>query len=66
MDEHARAVKGGRFLDWGIQNRLARIFNPQTGKTVMLAIDHGYSEGSTPGLRRWIKALFHSSTRWTP
>jgi putative autoinducer-2 (AI-2) aldolase len=52
MDEHARAIRGGRFLDWGIQNRLARIFNPQTGKTVMLAIDHGYSEGSTPGLER--------------
>ena len=35
-------LKGLNALDWGMQNRLARIFNPKTGRTVMLAFDHGY------------------------
>ena len=26
-------VKGGGALDWGMQNRLARIFNPASGRT---------------------------------
>ncbi len=37
-------------MDWGIKNRLSRIFQPRTGKTVMLAIDHGYFLGPTGGL----------------
>jgi len=45
-------LKGANALDWGMKNRLARIFNPQTGKTVMLAIDHGYFQGPTTGLER--------------
>jgi len=45
-------VKGAGALDWGMQNRLARIFNPQSGRTVMLAIDHGYFLGPTSGLER--------------
>ncbi len=45
-------LKGSGALDWGIQNRLARIFNPASGKTVMLAIDHGYFQGPTTGLER--------------
>lgn len=45
-------LKGLNALDWGMQNRLARIFNPQTGRTVMLAIDHGYFQGPTTGLER--------------
>ncbi len=45
-------LKGANALDWGMQNRLARIFDPQTGKTVMLAIDHGYFQGPTTGLER--------------
>ena len=45
-------VKGGGALDWGMQNRLARIFNPQSGRTVMLAFDHGYFQGPTTGLER--------------
>ena len=45
-------LKGSGALDWGIQNRLARIFNPVSGKTVMLAIDHGYFQGPTTGLER--------------
>jgi putative autoinducer-2 (AI-2) aldolase len=45
-------VKGTGALDWGMQNRLARIFNPASGRTVMLAIDHGYFQGPTSGLER--------------
>jgi len=37
-------------MDWGLNNRLARIFKPDTGKTVMLAVDHGYFLGPTSGL----------------
>jgi putative autoinducer-2 (AI-2) aldolase len=45
-------LKGSHQLDWGMKNRLARTFNPQTGRTVMLAIDHGYIQGPTTGLER--------------
>ena len=45
-------VKGAGALDWGMQNRLARIFNPASGRTVMLAFDHGYFQGPTTGLER--------------
>jgi putative autoinducer-2 (AI-2) aldolase len=45
-------VKGAGALDWGMQNRLARVFNPKSGRTVMLAIDHGYFLGPTSGLER--------------
>ena len=45
-------LKGSGALDWGMQNRLARIFDPTSGRTVMLAIDHGYFQGPTSGLER--------------
>tara|TARA_Y100001970_G_scaffold238371_1_gene299558 strand:+ start:271 stop:1152 length:882 start_codon:yes stop_codon:yes gene_type:complete len=45
-------LKGSNSLDWGMKNRLSRIFNPKTGKTVMLAFDHGYFQGATTGLER--------------
>src|SRR6201996_9104390 len=45
-------VKGADSYDWGMKNRLARIFRPDTGRTVMLAIDHGYFQGPTTGLER--------------
>jgi len=45
-------LKGSNSLDWGMKNRLSRIFNPRTGRTVMLAIDHGYFQGPTTGLER--------------
>jgi len=35
-----------------MRNRLARIFRPESGRTVMLAIDHGYFLGPTTGLER--------------
>ncbi|HKJ13942.1 MAG: 3-hydroxy-5-phosphonooxypentane-2,4-dione thiolase [Desulfobulbaceae bacterium] len=45
-------LKGSNSHDWGMKNRLSRIFNPETGRTVMLAIDHGYFQGPTSGLER--------------
>lgn len=36
-------------MDWGLQNRLSRIIKSDN-KTVMLAVDHGYFFGPTPGL----------------
>jgi 3-hydroxy-5-phosphonooxypentane-2,4-dione thiolase len=45
-------LKGSNALDWGMQNRLSRVFNPTSSKTVMLAIDHGYFQGPTSGLER--------------
>jgi putative autoinducer-2 (AI-2) aldolase len=45
-------LKGAGGLDWGARNRLARIFRPDSGRTVMLAFDHGYFQGPTTGLER--------------
>jgi len=47
-------------MDWGLRNRLSRIIKPETGRTVMLAVDHGYFLGPTSGLevpRRTIEPL---------
>jgi putative autoinducer-2 (AI-2) aldolase len=45
-------LKGSNNLDWGMKDRLSRIFNPETGKTVMLAFDHGFIMGPTSGVER--------------
>jgi len=45
-------LKGLNHADWGLKNRMSNIFNPDTGKTVMLAFDHGYFQGPTTGLER--------------
>jgi len=45
-------LKGSNNLDWGMKNRLAQIFDASTGRTVMLAFDHGYFLGPTSGLER--------------
>jgi putative autoinducer-2 (AI-2) aldolase len=45
-------LKGSNNYDWGMKNRLARIFSPASGRTVMLAFDHGYFQGPTTGLER--------------
>src|SRR2546421_9720647 len=50
--EHGYFLKGSGQYDWGMKNRLARIFNPASGRTVMLAFDHGYFQGPTTGLER--------------
>ncbi|MBN2438077.1 MAG: 3-hydroxy-5-phosphonooxypentane-2,4-dione thiolase [Deltaproteobacteria bacterium] len=52
QETEAFFLKGSNSLDWGMKNRLARIFNPVSGRTVMLAIDHGYFQGPTTGLER--------------
>ncbi len=50
-------LKGSNALDWGMQNRLSRIFNPVSGRTVMLAFDHGYFQGPTTGIERMDLAI---------
>ncbi len=45
-------LKGSNNLDWGMKDRLSRVFNPKSGRTVMLAFDHGYIMGPTSGLER--------------
>ncbi|HSB56895.1 MAG TPA: 3-hydroxy-5-phosphonooxypentane-2,4-dione thiolase [Nitrosopumilaceae archaeon] len=37
-------------MDWGMKNRLAKIIKPDTGRGVMLAVDHGYFLGPTERL----------------
>ncbi len=47
-------------MDWGMKNRLSRIIKPDTNRTVMLAVDHGYFLGPTHKLedaRATIKPL---------
>lgn len=44
-------------MDWGMQNRLSRIIKSETGRTVMLAVDHGYFQGPTTGLERPEKTI---------
>lgn len=39
-------------MDWGMKNRLSRIIRPGSGRTVMLAVDHGYFMGPTTGLEQ--------------
>jgi putative autoinducer-2 (AI-2) aldolase len=38
-------------MNWGMKNRLSRIINPDTKHCVMVAVDHGYFQGPTTGLR---------------
>ncbi len=52
VENQAFYVKGMDHVDWGMKDRLSRIFRPDTGKTVMLAFDHGYIMGATAGLER--------------
>jgi len=44
-------------MEWGMKNRLSSIINPKTGKCVMLAVDHGYFQGPTTGLRNLGKTI---------
>lgn len=45
-------LKGSNNYDWGMKDRLSRVFDPGSGRTVMLAFDHGYIMGPTSGLER--------------
>jgi putative autoinducer-2 (AI-2) aldolase len=42
--------RGIMTMDWGMKNRMARIIKPNTGRAVMLAVDHGYFLGPTSRL----------------
>lgn len=44
-------------MTWGTKNRLSQIIKPDTGKTVMLAVDHGYFLGPTSGLEEPRKTI---------
>ncbi|HET6350684.1 MAG TPA: 3-hydroxy-5-phosphonooxypentane-2,4-dione thiolase [Coriobacteriia bacterium] len=44
-------------MSWGLENRLSRILKPKDGRTVMLAIDHGYFLGPTTGLERCSESI---------
>jgi 3-hydroxy-5-phosphonooxypentane-2,4-dione thiolase len=47
-------------MNWGMQNRLAKIIHPEDGRCLMLAVDHGYFLGPTERLEvpsRAIKPL---------
>jgi 3-hydroxy-5-phosphonooxypentane-2,4-dione thiolase len=44
-------------MQWGKRNRLSRIIRPETGKGVMLAVDHGYFMGPTTGLHNLGEAV---------
>lgn len=45
-------LKGNEHSSYGIKSRLSQIFNPESGRTVMLAFDHGFIMGPTSGLER--------------
>ena len=45
-------LKGMNNTDWGLKNRMSRIFNKKSGNAVMLAFDHGFLMGPTSGLER--------------
>jgi putative autoinducer-2 (AI-2) aldolase len=44
-------------MNWGMKNRMSRIFNPKTGRTLMFAVDHGYFMGPTTGLEQLDKTV---------
>jgi len=45
-------LKGLDNIDWGMKDRMSKIFNPKDNRSLMLAFDHGYFMGSTQGLER--------------
>ncbi len=47
MKSEPYALRGCNALEWGMKNRLSNIFDPVSGRTVMLAFDHGYFQGPT-------------------
>src|SRR6266568_459644 len=44
-------------MDWGMKNRFSRIIKHETGRTVMLAVDHGYFMGPTHKLEEPRKTI---------
>lgn len=39
-------------MDWGMQNRFDSLFNRNSGRTILYAVDHGYFMGPTSGLEQ--------------
>jgi hypothetical protein len=54
-------LKGSNGYDWGMRNRLARIFNPRSGKTVM-----GISRDPRPDSNALMSPSGRSSPLQTP
>ncbi|MBN1694590.1 3-hydroxy-5-phosphonooxypentane-2,4-dione thiolase [candidate division WOR-3 bacterium] len=52
MKNEPFTLRGSNSIAWGMKNRFSNIFNPDTNRTVMLAVDHGYFLGPTTGLER--------------
>ena len=46
-------LKGAHSLDWGMKNRLSRIFRPDTGKTVMLGAADTFRAAAVEQLKIW-------------
>lgn len=44
-------------MDWGMSNRISRMIKPATGRSVMLACDHGYFMGPTHRLENPRKTI---------
>lgn len=44
-------------MDWGMKNRLSRVIKPEDGRTVMLAVDHGYFLGALSKLQEPAKTI---------
>ena len=44
-------------MNWGMKNRISRIIKPRTRRCVMLAVDHGYFQGPTTGLKNLGKTV---------
>jgi len=45
-------------IEWsGLQNRIAQMVNLDSGRTVMLAVDHGYFQGAPKGLENLKKTI---------
>jgi putative autoinducer-2 (AI-2) aldolase len=44
-------------MDWGQKNRISKIIKPKTGRSLMLAVDHGYFLGPTTGLEDFKPAV---------
>lgn len=44
-------------MDWGLKNRLSQIIRPETGRAVMLAVDHGYFLGALSKLEEPRKTI---------
>jgi putative autoinducer-2 (AI-2) aldolase len=44
-------------MDWGLENRLSKVIRPKDGRSLMLAVDHGYFLGPTTGLEDFKAAV---------